>query len=621
MGKAKTIGKKIVAGTTTASLGLVGALGGHYWFRGGEAGEAGAVVDMHEDSAMMLYDVYGKAAFLNYFGVRPEAPLSMKVSITTTDTMPDKLQNWMGQATQLRQEHVSRRIETQDFRAITPESAEVIRGFFSEFEKWTGIHVEVVENDPSAQIILGGYETHDDFIGFASFPQEMPGVGMLLNSQGYLMLDVHYMEKKIAEGNTEAAAALVSHEFGHNLGLLHPFDGLVSTAESEKQQNGVSRMSYNNHTFPPIASTTIDSGYGPLDIFHIRQALKEQGYPVPAINPEDDIYVLEALAEEAKDNSRAKTGRLTQVPALSLLDTGGQNMLRATDGDDLLVTEAGYCGLLNRQEQNISLLKDGQPFCLVEGAFAVVKSGDGNDLILTARGSEQRVYLASGQKEVALLDQEIGEKSVYTLDDSAPENVLEAVGEALGITENSTTLTLHQSLFDNSVVKARVEGKDVVLEFSAFSGRELGSITLKEQAKDQHSEGIDTFRVIDNAGGELLSFDVADLHTAAEWQAQVLAPIEEKAKEEGQNWARAEIARARQALAGSAGDWTAGTEAVEESTSYGETHEHSHGESVNKITDNPDNGPVKYAQDDSFEGYLRRRRDRDAAQGGKGARL
>lgn len=611
MGKIKSIGKKVLAGTTTAGVGLAGTIGGHFLFRGGEAGEAGAIVDLQEDSAMVLYDLYGKAAFLNYFGANPQAPLSMKVSITTTDDMPAKMQDSMGQLTKFRQDHVSRKVDPQDFRAITPESAEVIRGFFREFEELTGIHVEVVENDPDAAIAIGGYISHDEYIGFASFPQEIPVVGLLPQNQGFLMLDVDYMAERLAAGKPESVQALVSHEFGHNLGLLHPFDGLVSTALSEQQKNGVSRMAYNNHTFPPIAETSIDSGYGPLDIYHIRQALKERGFTVPAIHPGDDEYLLGVVARETVEGAKAKSGRLYQIPALSLLDTGGRNTLTATDGDDLLVTEAGYCGLINRQEQRLSLLRDGQPYCLVEGEFSVVKSGDGNDLILTAIGTEQDVYLASGKKDVAVLEQDIGDIRIHTEAEHAPDNIGESVGtvleNALGL-EDETTLTLHQSLFDRSTVQARAAGEDIVLDFAAFSGRELGSVTLKGQA-GKDGEGIDTLRVIDNSGGTLVSFDVAQLHDPAQWQEQVLDSIDQKAREEGRQWARAEIAKTRQALAGSAGKWT---EILAEEQAAGE----SHGETPRKDTGHSDGGKV--VSDETHEGYLRRRRAEETKVGKKG---
>lgn len=599
MSELKKWGKRLLAGTTAAGVGTASVIGGHFAFYGGTPEESGAVVNMHEDNAMMLHDIYDRPAFLNYFGLNKSAPLTLDISITTSDTMPDKMQDSMGQLTKYRQSHVSSEVTPEDFRAITPESGQVIRDFFREFEELTGIKVNVRENDPNADIAIGGYISHDNYIGFASFPQEVPIVSLLPQNQGFMMLDVEYMKQKLEEGRPEAVLALVSHEFGHNLGLLHPFDGLVDTGYSEKQQNGVSRMAYNNHTFPAVTSTTIDSGFGPLDIFHIREALKDSGFPVPDVHGGDNSWNLSEAARETLEGARSKAGRLYQVPALSLLDTGGRNTLVGTDGDDLLVTEAGFCGLINRQEQSIALLRDGQPYCLVEGEFSVVKTGGGKDLVLTAAGTEQAVYLASGRQEVAILNANLGDQTIHTTAERLDGGVVEAVQDALGQGDN-TTLTLHYSLFNAMDAHASVSGDDVVLTFNALSGREVGKVTLKDQAKES---GIDTFRIIGNEGETLAEYDVRSLTTAEQWQQQVVAPTTHMVDDKGLAELRADIARARQGLAGSAGEWTAGIHG-------GSADEHSHGETPIR-PENPDNplhGKLLKDQSSDFEGYIRRRR-------------
>ncbi|MBM3618133.1 MAG: hypothetical protein FJX23_06250 [Alphaproteobacteria bacterium] len=613
MSELKKWGKRVVAGTTLAGVSAASAIGGHFAFYGGTPDEEGAVVNMQEDNAMMLHDIYDRPAFLNYFGLNRNAPLTLDISITTTDVMPDKMQDSMGQLTKYRQSHVSSEVTPEDFRAITPESAQVIRDFFREFEELTGIKVNVRENDPKADIAIGGYISHDNYIGFASFPQEVPIVSLLPQNQGFMMLDVNYMKQKLEEGKPEAVLALVSHEFGHNLGLLHPFDGLVDTGYSEKQQNGISRMAYNNHTFPAVTGTSIDSGFGPLDIFHIREALKDSGYDVPPVHQGDTTWNLTEAARETLEGARSKAGRLYQVPALSLLDTGGRNTLLGTGGDDLLVTEAGFCGLINRQEQQIALLRDGQPYCLVEGEFSVVKTGGGKDLVLTAAGTEQAVYLASGRQEVAILDANLGDQTIHTTAERQEGGIVEAAKELIGQADG-TTLTLHYSLFNAMDAHASVSGDDVVLTFNAMSGREVGKITLKDQARES---GIDNFRIIGNEGETFAEFDVRSLTTAEQWQQQVVAPVTQMVDEKGLAELRADIARARQGLAGSAGEWTAGTRFATQTE-----EEHSHGESPIR-PENPDNplhGKVGGDQQGDFQAILRRRRLETATQVKKNAR-
>lgn len=582
--KAKKLGKGVVAGGTAAAVGLTGAgIAEHFLGERGEAGTHGAVVDLNERNGMVLTDLSGRPAFANYFDSLRQGEMRMSISISTTDSMPHGLSNKLGQLTKYRQSHVSNEVSPEDYRPITAESAEVIRTFFTEFEELTGIHVEVRENDPDADIVIGGYISDDEYIGFASFPQEIPLVSKLSINQGFMMLDVNYLAQKLQEGNREAVLALVSHEFGHNLGILHPHDGLVDTAMNDKQQDAVARMSYNNHTFPRIATTGIDSGYGPLEIYLLREALRDLGVEPPRINPGNDTYLLSELAETQREEARAKAGWLGSIPALSLLDNGGHNTLEGTAGDDLLVTESGYCGLLERDEQRIRLLKDGQPYCLVEGEFQVVRSGAGDDLILTANGTAQTVYLGTGRDEVALVQEEMGDKTIVTLPVEDERNPLEQLADDVGEkldelnpltdtpqgperatdetsrqNDDTVTLTLHESLLRATDATVVQSGDDIRIEFFAMSGRSIGSITLEGQMSA--NRGVDTFRIIDNNGKAVVEFDVSGMRDPQQWQEAVVNPALAAVDEKMMDEMRAEIAdlaRARQALAGTAGEWTA----------------------------------------------------------------
>lgn len=577
MSNFSTWAKRLLAGTTAAAVGIGGVgIGQHFWEQRGAAGAHGAVVDMDEQNGMLLHDLRGRPAFANYFDSTKQGEMRLSVSLSTTDAMPHGLTDKLGQLTKYRQTHVSSKVEREDYRAISPESAEVIRDFFREFEELTGIQVDVRENSNNADIVIGGYLSQDDYIGFASFPQEIPFVNHLPQNQGFMMLDTEYLAQKIESGNIEAVLALVSHEFGHNLGFLHPHDDLVHTAMNDKQQDAVARMSYNNHTFPAIAATDINSGYGPLEIHVLRDALRDLGVEPPRIHPGNDTYLLSELAETQRNEARAKAGSLASLPALSLLDNGGSNTLEGTSGRDLLVTEAGDCGLIDRDQEEIRLMRDGQPYCLVEGEFSVVRSGAGDDLILTANGTEQTVYLGSGNNEVAMIHSQVGDKEIVTLPIEEDERgMLEQFGDAVDglnpLTEDepeperateetardekdTITMTMHQSLFRAADTVVQQSGDDIEINFYAMSGREIGSITLQGQAAEDR--GINTFRVINDQADVLIEFDVTDMRDPTRWQEEVLDPIQQRVSELMIEDLRRDFGATRQVLAGTAGEWT-----------------------------------------------------------------
>lgn len=633
MGKVAKWGKRTVAGGTAAAV-LVGGgyIGRHFWEERGEAGAHGAVVDLNEENGMLLRDLRGRPAFVNYFNSTNPEKMQLDISISTTQAMPGALSDRLGQLTKFRQEHVSTKVDREDYRPIDDGTAQVIRDFFREFTELTGIRVNVQENNSKADITIGGYLSDDNYIGFASFPQEIPELRHLPQNRGFMMLDVDYLKQKLEEGNIEAVLALISHEFGHNLGLLHPHDGMVHTAMNDKQQDAVARMAYNNHTFPEISATDIDTGYGPLDIHRIRESLRELGIEPPRINPENNTYLLSELAEEQRAAARAKGGYLNSLPALSLLDNGGHNTLEGTSGDDLLVTESGYCGLLKRDEKEIRLMKDGQPYCLVEGEFSVVRSGAGDDLILTARGTEQTVYLGTGNNEVAMLDDDIGEKTIVPLpvedDRGVVERFFDGVDELNPLTEeevaerateetsreadDTVTLTLHESLFRAADAVVHQDGEDISINFYAMSGREIGSITLQGQAAE--NRGINTFRVIDNEGVSVAEFDVSAMRDAGRWQDEVVTPAQTTVEERMKDAMRTDIARARQQLAGRAGEWT--SRGDDPAILTGETPPpsdgHDHGEMRPVTPDYPNDDEKTNSHVDAV---LKRRRDQEQDHG------
>lgn len=544
-----TTKKAVIGGTLVASLSVGGVVGYHY-FRN-RAGAPGAIVNLGETNGMMVTDYRSTPAFFSYFDSLAPEDLRLSISITTQNELPPSLRDpstfnpgdW-------REVYLENNglIEEEVF-AIDERAHPMIEEFAQEFQALTGITVDVRYDDPTADIIVGGYTKDMGNIGI-SFPPVVPSVGRVSNNPNYIMLEQDYMLEKLEAGNEGAVKHLFAHEFGHALGLLHPHDEYIATAMTEPQQFAVSAMAYTPHTFGPVATTEIDSHYGALDIYLIRKALTDRGVIVPPINALDDEYLLDVLRQEQLDNvfRRSDGEKLNSFPpALSLVDTGGTNTLVGTAGDDLLVTQSGYCGLLDRENELLALsqLDNGQPFCLVEGEYSIVRGGGGDDLILTANGAEQRIYTGPDTNEVALMHEDIGEKTIITpapLPDSE-----EAASE--------TTLTLHQSIFERGSATVVADGSDIRLEFTAPSGRDLGSIHLISQM--EADRGIQHIRVVDNAGEALLSLPVNGLVSAEAWQSQAMDLLSNAVMDalvEAQN--KTDFETPAQALAGTAGAWS-----------------------------------------------------------------
>lgn len=567
--------KRVAAGTAL-SLGAtgIGALVIPRHQHSGQPGAHGAIVNLREDNGMLMTNRNGQPSLFNYFDSTQPEDMVLDVSISTSDVMPEDIYTHWNSLTRSRHD-----ITPQQFRGINPETTEVIRYFFSEFEELTGIRVRIHENMPGADITIGGFIGDHDYIGFASFPHRTE------RSHGFMMLSMDYINKKLEVGKTEAIKALIAHEFGHNLGLYHPFDDHVRTAMNDLQQDSVARMGYSNHTFPEIAQTDIDVGYGPLDIFLIRRALAERGVATPEINPDNNNYLLSALRFWQFNQATAVDGDARdEIPALSIADSGGENQLTGTVGNDLLVTQSGYCGLLDRDQQRIEILRNGLPFCLVEGEFSVVRGGAGDDLILTANGTEQQIDVGSGVDDVALIHHNIGIKTIIT-PERPPADIASVTGTTVPdnltphgpasehsttttsavpniITTplpgaNSTTLTLHYSVIERGIMHATQVGNDIIITSEAFSGRPIGQITLQDQLG---GHGIDHVRIVNNTGDTLFERDTADLLSPEAWEAMVIDPAQIVVNNIATQNIRADLDAARQALAGDAGEWTTSDE-------------------------------------------------------------
>lgn len=236
---------------------------------------------------------------------------------------------------------------------------------------------------------------------------------------------------------------------------------------------------------------------GKVNIVTLRAELERLGFPVAPLAAQDNSYALDDGVQMSR-----------MLPDNVIIDNGGTDTILGSDKNDTLVSEAGYCGRIDTPRNKFTnIFGDGRQYCIAEGEIEIVRAGAGDDLVITSRGGSETIEPGAGEDRIAYFQPEIGDTTI-----------LAAAGE-----EGSNTLYLHATHVANGNVAAQAEGEDIVLQFSALSGRPTGSITLPGQLA---GGGIDRIVVVDNKGEPLFEKDVAGLDTLGEWQQDVVAPME-----------------------------------------------------------------------------------------------
>lgn len=250
---------------------------------------------------------------------------------------------------------------------------------------------------------------------------------------------------------------------------------------------------------------------GTANWLSLREQLVAAGQEVPALNPGDSLY---DLAEDLPKHAL--------LPDQVIADNSGVNTLQGSPENDTLVTEPGYCGRIDTpKNQFINIFSDGKQYCIAEGEFSLVKGGDGNDLIFASRSGEQTIDPGAGNDRIAFFQPEIGDKTILS-------------------GEGENTLYLSDELVAKGDLKSAADGDDLVLHFTAFSGRELGTIRLVDQLVP--GQGINAVTVVDAEGQTVFSMGVKDL-TAESWQRDAVEPMVKQVESKGQGEAQDLAAR------------------------------------------------------------------------------
>lgn len=286
---------------------------------------------------------------------------------------------------------------------------------------------------------------------------------------------------------------------GGGIGLKQGF--LVLNDRNGGEANGISNQ----------IAKTLGFESGKANWLALREQLAESGFTVPEVAPGSDIY---DLSQDIPRNPL--------FPDQTIIDSDGRNTLQGSKENDTLVTEAGYCGRIDTPKNKLTnIFGDGKAYCIAEGEFAVVQAGAGNDLIFASRAGHQTIQPGEGNNRVAFFQPEIGDK------------VILAEG-------GNDTLLLHDDLISRGNLQVEADGQDVVLHFSAPSGRDLGSIRLIDQLEP--GKGIETITVVDDLGKPVFSQGVKDL-TAESWAKDVIEPLINQVEKNAQATAQDMAAR------------------------------------------------------------------------------
>ena len=348
----------------------------------------------------------------------------------------------------------------KDFRPINANQEAAVRDYFRDFTAATGIRVEVVRDAQDADITIGNfYNEPDSYRGSLDYVE--PGMQASLPpsasgfKQGFIVLNE-------MEGNLNGVLEALPHSLGF--------------------------------------------ADGQMNIKVLRDKLTEAGRAVPRLNTGDDLYDLSVTLNDSGD----------LLPDNVIFDQGGVNTLLGTEENDIIFSEATYCGRTGTPTRWVTnVFGDGDKYCIADGEFSVVQSGKGDDIIVVPREGNQVIEPGEGNDRVMIFTPEIGDLTILS----------ERSGEDK---DSKDKLILSEELIRRNHVEVAVDGDDLVLSFHAPSDRLLGTIHLRKQLVD---DGIQELQIVDQEGDVIWEHDVNGVNTVADWENDVVRPLEAKMEE------------------------------------------------------------------------------------------
>jgi len=511
--------KKIIAGGTAAATLGGGAFGmlatGHQEELSPEQVQSGQLD--FEQGKQPMRDGSGKPALLNYFDAdTPAEQQVLKVSLAShlpdsfrrgnpqgeyLDTIVNTAQSHtyrteiyyvtechtVNEQTQCHQEMRTRQVRDNhyyrydlnihdDFEPANASQERLVRDYFREFERLTGIKVEVTRDAEDAHITIANYRNEPNYYR-----------GSLDD------VDPDTIATYPPGSNSSRAPSLQ-----RNLIVMND----RNWGEDNNLMDQIGR---------PLGFED-----GKVNVVTLREGLQRLGFPVAPLQTQDTTYELD------KDVKMS-----VMVPDNIIIDNGGRDTLQGSEKNDTLVSDAGLCGRINTPTNKLTnVFGNGKKYCIAEGEFELVRGGAGDDLIIASRGGAQTIEPGAGEDRIAFFQPRFGDVTI-----------LADAGET-----GSNTLYLHDQNVARGEITAVGNGDDIMLDFAAFSGREVGRITLPDQLS---GGGIDRVVVVDDKGTVVFEKDVDGLETAEDWQKELVDPMESKVSEIGQKNAQEEAARWR----------------------------------------------------------------------------
>lgn len=367
----------------------------------------------------------------------------------------------------------------KDFKPATKEQEDKVRAFFDEFTQATGIPVRITHDNPDAHITVANY----------------------LNRPNWVMGTLDYVEP----GEIVSAPP-----------------GSIDSRNPAMRQGFVIMNDRNwgeGNSIEDDIAKTIGFESGKANWVTLREQLTREGVNVPQLNTGDSTIDLNGTAQAAPF-----------LPERVVVDNGGQNTLVGTDKNDTLIAEAGYCGATDTPTNKLTnIFGNGRGYCVAEGEIAVVKGGEGDDLIITSRAGKQQIDGGAGDNRIVFFQPEIGDKTI------------------LASEGGNNTLFIHDDLVHSGHVQVTQNGDDITLHFTAPSGREVGTITLEDQL---NGGGISQLTVVDDKGVVAYTQDVKGLSSLTSWQEDVVKPMEDALFKQAHEALPARMGRRNQGLSG-----------------------------------------------------------------------
>ena len=350
----------------------------------------------------------------------------------------------------------------RDFRPVNAQQEAAVREYFQNFTAVTGIRVEVSRDAQDADITIANFDNEPDHYR-GSLDYVEPGAQASLPPS--------------ASGFQQGFIVLNEKEGGADNGILDALPQSLGFADGE------------------------------LNIKVLRDKLEEAGRHVPRLATEDNTYQLGGETLNDVDDL---------LPDNVIFDQGGVNTLLGTPDNDIIFSEASYCGRTGTPSRWVTnVFGDGDKYCIADGEFSFVQSGNGDDIIVVPRAGNQVIEPGEGNDRVMIFAPEIGDLTVLS--------------ERSGDDQDSKDkLILSEELVRRNHIEVVVDGDDLVLSFHAPSDRLLGTIHLREQLADN---GIQELQIVDEKGDVIWEHDVQGVNSVADWETDVVRPLEAKMEE------------------------------------------------------------------------------------------